>query len=105
MANDVMRRGQHGVSNSVSQDAEESLADATFDSHTLADDLCTVRDIYARFFAALDTTRWDALVGGSRGSGPRPGRARPQRIPSTRAPAIFDASNASCVTFALVRSS
>jgi hypothetical protein len=31
----------------------------TFDSQTLADDLCEVHRIYARFFATLDESRWD----------------------------------------------
>jgi hypothetical protein len=57
MSNDVMLRGQYDVS----QEAERP-ADATFDPHTLASDLRAVRDIYARLFATLDTTRWDEPV-------------------------------------------
>jgi hypothetical protein len=37
----------------------------TFDPQTLADDLLEVRRMYARFFAALDETRWDKPVKGS----------------------------------------
>lgn len=36
--------------------------DMTFDPQTLADDLCEVQRIYARFFATLDETRWDQPV-------------------------------------------
>ncbi len=36
----------------------------SFDSITLADDLCEVRRIYAVFFAALDETSWDKPVKG-----------------------------------------
>ena len=36
----------------------------TFDLRTLADDLCEVRRIYARFFATLDESRWDKPVKG-----------------------------------------
>ncbi len=39
--------------------------DATFDPQTLADDLCEVQRIYARFLAGLDETRWDSPVKGS----------------------------------------
>jgi hypothetical protein len=55
MENDVMRRGQ-----AIASPDGARPADATFDPPTLADDLAVVRDIYARHFAALDTTRWDA---------------------------------------------
>lgn len=37
----------------------------TFDSQTLADDLCEVHRIYARFFATLDERCWDKPVKGS----------------------------------------
>src|SRR5262245_28441050 len=38
-----------------------------FDPQILADDLCEVRRMYARFFAALDESGWDSLVkGGSK---------------------------------------
>ena len=37
----------------------------TFDSQTLADDLCEVHDMYARFFTRLDETSWDKPVKGS----------------------------------------
>jgi hypothetical protein len=57
MRNDVLYRGQQDVS----REGESSL-DATFDPHTLANDLYAVHDIYARLFATLDTTRWDEPV-------------------------------------------
>jgi len=37
----------------------------TFDPQTLADDLCEVHRLYARFFAALDERCWDKPVKGS----------------------------------------
>ena len=37
----------------------------TFDSQTLADDLCEVHRIYSRFFATLDESCWDKVVKGS----------------------------------------
>jgi hypothetical protein len=40
--------------------------DMTFDPKTLADDLCEVQRMYARFFDTLDETRWDKPVKGSR---------------------------------------
>ena len=38
--------------------------DTTFDPQMLADDLCEVHRIYARFLAGLDETRWDKPVKG-----------------------------------------
>ena len=37
----------------------------TFDPQTLADDLCEVHDMYARFFTRLNATGWDKPVKGS----------------------------------------
>jgi hypothetical protein len=47
---------------SVSSPDTERLRDATFDPHLLANDLETVCAIYARFFATLDTARWNEPV-------------------------------------------
>jgi len=39
-----------------------NISDKAFDPQTLADDLCEVHRIYARFFATLDEVGWDELV-------------------------------------------
>jgi SCP-2 sterol transfer family/Mycothiol maleylpyruvate isomerase N-terminal domain len=56
MKSDVTSRG------SVSLPDAELQEDATFDPHLLANDLDSVCDIYARFFATLDTARWNEPV-------------------------------------------
>jgi hypothetical protein len=57
MKSDVTSRGS-----TMSLPDAEPLGDAAFDPHLLANDLDTICDIYAHFFATLDTARWNEPV-------------------------------------------